>query len=116
MLKKDLEYYSKIIDVIAAYGSRIPDEEKSFSTTKQMEDGTLTKQVKQLIALAISINAHNPDCTNIHVKNALRAGCDEHNILEAIGVAVLLGGNKTIVNGKEALEALARLTGNHRLF
>lgn len=111
MLKKDIEYYSKIINVIAAYGSRIPPEEKSFSTTASMEAGTLTKAVKQLIALAIAINMHDENCAALHVRDSLRAGCDEHNILETIGVASLMGGTKTIGNSKAALEALSRLKG-----
>lgn len=111
MLKKDIEYYSKIIDVIAAYGSRIPPEEKSFSTTASMEAGTLSKPVKQLIALSIAINLHDENCAALHVRDSLRAGCNEHNILETIGVACLMGGRKAVTNGKAALEALTRLKG-----
>lgn len=116
MHKSELETYTKIIEEISDFGSHIPDHQKSFSTTRSMEEGTLPKEVKHLIALAIAINIHGSGCAANHVKNAVQAGCDKHAVLETIGVAALMGGNKTLKNSKEALEYLVRLTRHQNSF
>ncbi len=41
-----------------------------------------------------------------HVHDALKAGASRQQIAEAIGVAVLMGGQSSLMYGCEALEAL----------
>lgn len=110
MQKDDVENYFRIIEEIGEYGSHIPDRLKSFSTTSNREEGTLPKETKHLIALAIAINIHGSGCSAVHVNDAIKSGCDKHAVLETIGVAALMGGSRTIKNSKEAVEQLARIT------
>jgi len=69
-------------------------------------DGALSAKVKQLMALSIAVTVRCDGCIAYHVHDALRAGATRPEIMEAIGVAVMMGGGPAMVYGCEALEAL----------
>lgn len=73
-------------------------------------DGALTKGTKELIALGIAIAVRCDGCIAYHVHDALRAGAGREQIVETIGVAVLMGGGPAVVYGSEALEAVDQFT------
>ena len=77
-------------------------------TESCFEDGNLDRKSKQLIALAISVHAHNEYCIIYHTKGCLDAGGTEEEMMEAIGVAAALGGGSAMSQGvtvwREALE------------
>ena len=68
--------------------------------------GVLSTKTKQLIALGIAITVRCDGCIAYHVHDALRAGATKQEILETIGIAILMGGGPAVVYGCEALEAL----------
>jgi len=71
-----------------------------------MAEGVLSTKVKELIALGIAITVRCDGCIAYHVHNALRAKASRAEIVEAIGVAVMMGGGPSLMYGAEALEAL----------
>lgn len=71
-----------------------------------MSDGVLSNQTKELIALGIAIVTNCDGCIAWHVHDALRAGATHQEILETIGVALMMGGGPAAIYGCEALEAL----------
>ena len=73
-------------------------------------EGALEKSTKELIALAIAITVRCDGCIAFHVSAALQAGAAREEIIEAIGVAVLMGGGPSVVYGSEALEALDQIS------
>ncbi|HTX55702.1 MAG TPA: carboxymuconolactone decarboxylase family protein [Candidatus Acidoferrales bacterium] len=72
--------------------------------------GTLDKKTKELISLAIGIAVHCEGCIAYHVHDALAAGANRAEIVETIGVAVMMGGGPGLMYGCEALEALDQFT------
>jgi len=62
--------------------------------------------VKELIALAIAITVGSDGCIAYHVHDALKSGASREEILETVGVAVMMGGGPSVVYGKEAVAAL----------
>lgn len=68
--------------------------------------GALSTKTKQLIALGIGITVRCDGCIAYHVHDALRAGATKQEIMETIGVAILMGGGPSVIYGCEALEAL----------
>ena len=68
--------------------------------------GALDAKTKQLIALGIGITARCEGCIAYHVHDALRAGAARQEILETIGISILMGGGPAVVYACEALEAL----------
>jgi AhpD family alkylhydroperoxidase len=69
-------------------------------------DGALSAKMKELIALAIGITVRCDGCIAFHVHEALDAGATRQEILETVGVAILMGGGPSVVYGTEAVEAL----------
>jgi AhpD family alkylhydroperoxidase len=68
--------------------------------------GALDLKTKQLVALAIGVAVRCDGCIAYHVHDALQAGAGREEIMEAVGVAILMGGGPAMVYGCEALEAL----------
>ncbi|UCE04123.1 MAG: carboxymuconolactone decarboxylase family protein [Candidatus Latescibacterota bacterium] len=68
--------------------------------------GALETKSKELIALGISIAIRCDGCIAYHVRDALRAGATRDEIVETIGVSVLMGGGPAVMYGAEALAAL----------
>jgi AhpD family alkylhydroperoxidase len=69
-------------------------------------EGALGSKFKELIALGIGIAVRCDGCIAYHVHDALQAGATHQEVLEAIGVAILMGGAPAVVYGTQALEAL----------
>ena len=69
-------------------------------------DGALSRSTKELIALAIGITVRCDGCIAYHVHDALAAGATREEVVETIGVAVMMGGGPSVVYGAEAHEAL----------
>lgn len=68
--------------------------------------GSLPSKTKELISLGIAITVRCDGCIAFHVHDALEAGATREEILETIGVAILMGGGPSVVYGADALEAL----------
>ena len=68
--------------------------------------GALAASTKELIALAIAIAARCQSCIAFHVHDAIKAGATRQEILETIGVAIMMGGGPAAMYGCEAYDAL----------
>ena len=68
--------------------------------------GALDTKTKELIALAISVVARCDDCIAHHTYDALKAGASREEIVDALGVAILMGGGVGVVYATHAIEAV----------
>jgi AhpD family alkylhydroperoxidase len=73
---------------------------------ESLADGELRRKHKELIALGVAIAARCDACIAHHVHDALRAGATRPEILETIGVAMMMGGGPATMYGCHAFEAL----------
>ena len=64
------------------------------------------EKIKELIALAIGITVRCDGCIAFHVHDVVKAGATHDEIVEAIGVAIMMGDGPAVVYGSQALEAL----------
>lgn len=85
-----------------------PDMMKAYSELHKsvLKPGVLSSKTKELIALGISIQIRCDACIGFHVKDALKAGATQEEIIETIDVAVLMGGGPSLMYATEALVAL----------
>lgn len=60
--------------------------------------------------MSIGIAVHCDGCITYHVHDALMAGATQEEIVETIGVAVMMGGGPSVVYGCETLTALEQWT------
>jgi AhpD family alkylhydroperoxidase len=71
-----------------------------------MKPGALDTKQKELIALGIGIGSRCDACIAFHVYEALDNGATHDEIVETIGVGVMMGGGPSLMYGAHALAAL----------
>lgn len=111
---KDYEATRKSLSVLMGkLGKGIPATMGAFSKLHAAgcADGALDAKTKELISLGISICIRCEGCIAFHVKDAVDAGATKEEILETIGVAIVMGGGPSVAYGCEALEATEQLLG-----
>lgn len=85
-----------------------PDLMKGFGMLCKTNalDKTLSKKEKELLAVAIAIVVHCEESITRCVKDALEAGATHNQVIEVVGVAILMGGGPALVYGTMALNAV----------
>ena len=73
---------------------------------KTMEDGALPGKIKELMALAISVAVGCDGCIAYHTHDAVKAGATRPELIEAVGVGVLMGGGPGSMYAAHALDAI----------
>lgn len=68
--------------------------------------GALDARTKQLIAVAVAHATQCPYCIRGHTKAALRAGCSDRELMEAIWVAVEMRAGGAFAHSVIALETM----------
>ncbi len=108
MKKKYPEYYKHLKELVARLSAQLPRPMAGFAElhTAAMADGALNTKTKELIALGIAIAVRCDGCISYHVHDAIAAGAARDEIVETIGISVLMGGGPAMVYGAEALDAL----------
>ena len=114
MTKDYSKNYNTLTKLMGELGTKIPSTMKGFSDlhNASVKDGALTTKTKELIALGIAITVRCDGCIAFHVKDALKAGANSEEIMETIGVAVMMGGGPAVVYGCEAMAALNEFRGS----
>ena len=102
------EYRNHLRDLLGKLGKELPGPMGGFGQLHKaaLTEGALSVKIKELIALAIAVSARCEGCIAFHVQGALKAGAARPEILEALGVAVLMGGGPSAIYACEALEAM----------
>lgn len=108
------QYHKQLQRLMGNLSQELPEPMAGFGQLHQSAttDGSLNTKTKELIALGIAITVRCDGCISYHVHDALKAGATREEIVEAIGVAVLMGGGPAVIYGSEALEALNQFEGN----
>lgn len=86
----------------------IPAVMETFERFHQaaMAAGALDTKTKELMALAISVTAGCDDCIAHHVHDAIEAGATRAEFVDALGVAVLMGGGPGMIYASHAIDAV----------
>jgi len=107
-MKDYQKYYKELVHSMQELGTQAPETMKGFGDLHMAStaDGVISKKTKELIALGIAISVRCDGCIAFHVHDSLRAGATNAEIVETVGVAILMGGGPAMVYGCEALEAV----------
>ncbi len=73
------------------------------------EDNSLSGKQKELISLGIAIAIRCESCIACHVQSALKEGATQEEIVETIGVSVVIGGGPSLVYGDKAYKAMKEM-------
>lgn len=77
-------------------------------------DGALNAKTKELIALGIAVATHCEPCIAYHVHDALKAGASRAEVVEALGVSVMMGGGPAAMYACDAFVALEQFESANR--
>jgi AhpD family alkylhydroperoxidase len=103
-----VEMHKSLEERLAQLGSGIPGPMSGFARLhkKAVEEGALSSKVKEMMALSISIVVGCEGCIAYHIHDAITAGATRQELLETIGVGILMGGGPGSIYGAHALEAV----------
>ena len=93
---------------LAQLGSELPGPMTGFARLhkKAVEPGALDAKTKELMALAISIAVHCEGCIAYHTHDAIRAGATRAELMETIGVALMMGGGPASIYAAHTMDAM----------
>jgi AhpD family alkylhydroperoxidase len=85
-----------------------PEVMKAFSRLHHAAGAAaaLDPKTKELIALAIGVAARCDGCIAFHTHDAVRAGASDAEILDALGVAIFMGGGPSVMYAIHVVEAM----------
>ena len=100
-----------VFDFVGTLSKEYPEIAQGFGAMHgaTAKDGALTVKENELIALGIAISIRCEGCIACHVKGALDAGATQEEIVETIGVAVLMSGGPGVVYGDKAYKAMKEM-------
>lgn len=103
-----IAYHRHIEDRLGQMSHELPGAMTGFARLhkKAMEDGALSCKTKELMALAISVAVRCEGCIAYHTHDAVAAGASRQEMLEAIAVAILMGGGPAAMYAAQALDAM----------
>jgi AhpD family alkylhydroperoxidase len=103
-----VELHQHLEERLTQLGRELPGPMSGFARLhkRAVEDGALSGKAKELMAVAISITVHCEGCVAYHVHAAAAAGATRPELLETIGVAILMGGGPASVYAAHALDAM----------
>ncbi len=92
---------------IASFRESSPDAVAGFGALARaaMRSGALSELHKELIALAIGVAGHCDGCIGFHARNLVRLGASRAQFMEALAVAVYMGGGPSLMYAADATQA-----------
>jgi AhpD family alkylhydroperoxidase len=102
------KFQQELEEKLAQLGNELPGPMSGFARLhrKGVEDGALSNKIKELMALAISITVRCEGCIAYHTHAAVQAGATRPELVETIGVAILMGGGPATIYATYALQAI----------
>jgi AhpD family alkylhydroperoxidase len=93
-----------------------PDALTGFSAMAKgaMKNGALSELTKELIALAIGVAGHCEGCIAFHARSLARLNAPREQVMEALAVAVYMGGGPALMYAAEAVHAFEEFSGGSR--
>lgn len=107
-----IAYHQHLEERLVQLGRELPGPMTGFARLhkKAIEDGALSRKTKELMALAISIAVRCEGCIAYHAHDAIAAGATRQELLETIGVAIMMGGGPASMYAAHALDAIEQFS------
>jgi AhpD family alkylhydroperoxidase len=108
MVADYLAYHQHLEQQLGQLGRELPGPMGGFGRLhrKALDDGALPGKVKELMALAISVVIHCDGCIAYHTHAAVKAGATRAELLETVGVGILMAGGPGSIYAAHALDAI----------
>ena len=101
LTKKRKEAHAELLKLNSrVYKAFLEMEKATYS------EGKLSKKIKELIAVGISVTINCESCMQWHIEQAVNSGSTKEEILEAIEVGIEMGGGPATVSARFALDVM----------
>lgn len=107
MVKDWPKFAGDLSGAIAQLRAGIPEVMKAFHQMDAAvyKDGALNVKTKELIALALGVAVRCDGCLAFHARAARKYGATREEVLEAMGMAIYMGGGPSVMYAAQAVEA-----------
>lgn len=107
---------TQILTNMRALQASQPEAMRAFTALHRAttSPGALDTKTKELIALAIGVAARCDGCLAFHTHDALQAGATEAEIMETLGVAILMGGGPSVMYATHVVKAMQQFQATDR--
>lgn len=114
MLHDAAKFYASWPATMNQTKAAAPDLGRAFGPFFQtlMKEGVLSVKHKELIALGIAVASRCEPCIYTHVEKCVKSGATPAEVMEAAGVAVMMGGGPAYVYTPVVAAALKHLSGD----
>lgn len=97
-------YRSRMNEAILADNNKIIKRIFNLDTNAFAESGALDKRTKELLGLVASTVLRCDDCIKYHLEASHKIGLKKEEVVEALGIATLVGGTIVIPHLRRAYE------------
>ncbi|PIR26360.1 MAG: alkylhydroperoxidase [Deltaproteobacteria bacterium CG_4_10_14_0_2_um_filter_43_8] len=107
MSKNYSEITNDISEMLKKFQQTLPDVMTGFNAMGKAakKDGALSAKTKELIALSLGVAAHCDGCIGFHAKACAKLGATPEEVMEALGMAVYMGGGPSLMYAADAIRA-----------
>jgi AhpD family alkylhydroperoxidase len=107
MIRDWKEYRSAINGAIGEIRAANPDLVKAYAAFHHANSASkhLDAKTRELIALAVAVTLRCDGCINAHTEAAVHAGASKDEIVDALGVAVMVNAGATMVYSGHVVDA-----------
>lgn len=103
LVKEFNDYRSKMNEKLLADNNKVIKRIFNVDTNAYME-GVLNVKTKELLGLVASAVLRCDDCIKYHLETAYKNGVNKEEMMEAMGIATLVGGTIVIPHLRRAYE------------
>jgi AhpD family alkylhydroperoxidase len=109
-MEKQIEYYTETGQYRDRFDRELPAMAAYSAFRKQVyADGALSLKTKRLIALACGLMAGCTRCVQGQTRDAIAVGATRQEVLEAVAVAVVMGGTAVSAETWRVMKVLEEL-------
>jgi len=110
-MESQLEYYNETAKRRDKFDQGLPGAMAAYTAFRKevYRDGALSLKVKRLIALAAGLQAGCTRCTIGQTKDAINAGATRDEVLEAVAVAIVMGGTAASAESWRVISVLEEM-------
>jgi len=107
MIRDWKDYRAAINGAVGEIRASNPDLVKAYAAFHHANSASkhLDAKTRELIALAVAVTLRCDGCINAHTEAAVRAGASKDEIVDALGVAVMVNAGATMVYSGHVVDA-----------
>ena len=100
----------RLNEIVLRHANR--DIKRFYNLDSQVyREGALSEKVKELMGLVGSLVLRCDDCISYHIIECRKSGVNEDELIEALSIALVIGGSITIPHLRRAIELWEELNG-----